>query len=54
MATGASVLDMKLTTGAGKGAKIGVAVFGVALIIGFICMRVHTSHPIWHRFIPAK
>ena len=36
MATEASVLDAKMTGGAGKGAKIGMAVFGVALIIGFI------------------
>src|SRR5271169_738761 len=41
MATGASVLDAKLTGGAGKGAKIGVAVFGVALIIGFIYAGAH-------------
>ena len=36
MGTGASVLEAKLTGGASKGAKIGMAVFGVALIIGFI------------------
>src|SRR6202789_3446609 len=41
MATGASVLDAKLTGGAGKGAKIGVAVFGVALAVGFIYVGVH-------------
>ena len=43
MATGASVLDTKLTTGAGKGAKIGVAVFGVALVIGFIYAGAHLA-----------
>jgi len=31
-----SVLDSKMTGGAGMGAKIGMRVFGVALIIGFI------------------
>ncbi len=43
MATGASVLDTKLTEGAGKGAKIGMAVFGVALIIGFIYAGAHLA-----------
>jgi PiT family inorganic phosphate transporter len=43
MATGASVLDAKLTGGAGKGAKIGVLVFGVALIIGFIYAGAHLA-----------
>jgi len=41
MATGMSVLDAKLTGGAGKSAKIGMLVFGVALIIGFIYAGVH-------------
>ena len=43
MATGAtvlesksSVLDSKMTGGAGMGAKIGMRVFGVALVVGFI------------------
>jgi PiT family inorganic phosphate transporter len=36
MATEASVLDRKLTGGAGKGAKIGMMVFGVALVLGLI------------------
>ena len=35
MATSASVLDAKMTGGMGKSAKIGMAVFGVALVIGF-------------------
>ncbi len=43
MATGASVLDAKLTGGAGKGAKIGVAVFGVALVVGFIYAGAHLA-----------
>src|SRR6202142_809851 len=43
MATGVSVLDAKLTTGAGKGAKIGMGVFGVALIIGFIYAGAHLA-----------
>jgi PiT family inorganic phosphate transporter len=43
MATGASVLDTKLTEGAGKGAKIGMAVFGVALIIGFVYAGAHLA-----------
>jgi PiT family inorganic phosphate transporter len=43
MATGASVLDAKLTEGAGKGAKIGMAVFGVALIVGFIYAGAHLA-----------
>jgi len=48
MATGApvldakvSVLDSKMTGGMGKSAKIGMAVFGVALIIGFIYAGTH-------------
>ena len=36
MATTASVLDAKMTGGAGKSAKIGMAVFGVALVVGFV------------------
>src|SRR6201995_3464874 len=36
MATAASALDAKLTGGAGKSAKIGILVFSVALVIGFI------------------
>jgi len=36
MATSAPVLEAKLSGGAGKSAKIGMLVFGVALIIGFI------------------
>ena len=36
MATSASVLDAKMTGGAGKSAKIGMAVFGVALVVGFV------------------
>jgi PiT family inorganic phosphate transporter len=43
MATGASVLDTKLTEGAGRGAKIGMAVFGVALIIGFVYAGAHLA-----------
>jgi PiT family inorganic phosphate transporter len=43
MANGASVLDAKLTAGAGKGAKIGVLVFGVALVIGFIYAGAHLA-----------
>jgi inorganic phosphate transporter, PiT family len=41
MATDASVLDSKLSGGAGKGAKIGMMIFGVALVIGFIYAGVH-------------
>jgi len=36
MATQASVLESKMSGGAGLGAKIGMRVFGVALIIGFV------------------
>ena len=36
MATGTSVLDAKMTGGMGKSAKIGMLVFGVALVAGFI------------------
>jgi inorganic phosphate transporter, PiT family len=36
MATGTSVLDAKMTGGMGKTAKIGMGVFGVALVVGFI------------------
>jgi PiT family inorganic phosphate transporter len=43
MATGVSVLDAKLTRGAGKSAKIGMAVFGVALIVGFIYAAVRLA-----------
>src|ERR1700730_14897338 len=42
-ATGASVLDVKLAGGAGKSARIGVLVFGVALIIGFIYAGMHLA-----------
>jgi PiT family inorganic phosphate transporter len=42
MVTGASVLDTKLG-GAGKSAKIGVIVFGVALVIGFIYAGAHLA-----------
>jgi inorganic phosphate transporter, PiT family len=41
MATGVSVLDAKLTAGAGRGAKIGVLIFGLALIVGFIYAGIH-------------
>ena len=40
MATGASVLDAKLAGGSKVG-RIGVAVFGVALIVGFIYAGSH-------------
>jgi len=43
MATGASVLDAKLTGGAGKTAKIGVLVFGVASLIGCIYVGAHLA-----------
>jgi PiT family inorganic phosphate transporter len=43
MATGATVLDAKLTAGAGKGAKIGMIVFGVAMLIGFIYAGAHLA-----------
>ncbi len=36
MATGTSVLDAKMTGGMGKSAKIGMLIFGVALVAGFI------------------
>ena len=36
MATGASILEEKLPGRAGRSAKIGISVLGVALIIGFI------------------
>ena len=36
MASGTSVLDAKMTGGASTAGRVGVAVFGVALIIGFI------------------
>ena len=53
MATGASVLDAKLTGGAGKSAKVGMLVFGVALIIGFIYAGVRLASDLrrrqtWH------
>jgi inorganic phosphate transporter, PiT family len=41
MSTGASVLDAKLTGGSSKAGRIGVGVFGVALIIGFIYAGIH-------------
>ncbi len=41
MATGATVLDAKLTGGAGKSAKVGMMIFGVALVVGFIYAGVH-------------
>jgi PiT family inorganic phosphate transporter len=41
MATAASALDTKLTGGAGRSAKIGLLVFGVALVIGFIYAATH-------------
>ena len=40
MATSASVLDVKMAGGAGKSAKIGMAVFGVALVVGFVYAAV--------------
>jgi PiT family inorganic phosphate transporter len=43
MSSGASVLDTKFTEGAGKGAKIGMAIFGVALIVGFIYAGAHLA-----------
>ena len=36
MASGASVLDAKLRGGTSKGGKIGMMVFGMALVVGFI------------------
>ena len=39
----ASVLDSKLSGGAGTGAKIGMRVFGVALVIGFIYAGVRLA-----------
>ena len=43
MSTEASVLDAKLTAGAGKGARIGVAIFGMALVMGFIYAGAHLA-----------
>ena len=43
MATGASVLDAKLTGGSSKVGRIGVAVFGIALVIGFIYAGSHLA-----------
>ena len=40
MATSASVLDVKMAGGAGKSAKIGMGVFGVALVVGFVYAAV--------------
>ncbi len=40
MATGVSVLETKLS-GTSKAGRIGVGVFGVALIIGFIYAALH-------------
>jgi len=36
MATGVSVLEAKMAGGAGKSARIGMLIFGVALVIGFV------------------
>ena len=36
MATSVSVLDAKMSGGAGKSARLGMGIFGVALVIGFI------------------
>jgi PiT family inorganic phosphate transporter len=41
MASGESVLDSKLIGGAGRGARIGVLIFGVALVIGFVYAGFH-------------
>jgi PiT family inorganic phosphate transporter len=41
MASEASVLEGKLTGGAGRSAKIGMGVFGVAIVIGFIYVGIH-------------
>ena len=41
MATGTSVLEAKMTGGVGKSAKIGVLVFSVAMIVGFVYAGVH-------------
>jgi PiT family inorganic phosphate transporter len=41
MASSESVLESKLTGGAGRGAKIGVLIFGVALVIGFVYAGFH-------------
>ncbi len=43
MATTTSVLDAKLTGGAGKSAKIGMLIFGGALIVGFIYAGVRLA-----------
>src|ERR1700683_5022176 len=40
MATGATTLDAKITRGPGK---IGIAIFGVALVIGFIYAGMHLA-----------
>ena len=39
----ASVLDSKLSSGAGTGAKIGMRVFGLALVVGFIYAGVRLA-----------
>ena len=41
MATGVTTLDAKMTGGMGKSSKIGMGIFGVALIIGFIYAGIH-------------
>jgi len=41
MATGTSVLDAKIASGAGKAGKIGVFIFGVALVVGVIYAGSH-------------
>ena len=41
MATTTSVLDAKLAGGAGRAARIGLLVFGVALIVGFVYAGAH-------------
>jgi len=41
MATGASTLDAKISSGGSKAGKIGVGIFGVALIVGFIYAGSH-------------
>jgi inorganic phosphate transporter, PiT family len=41
MATGVSTLDAKISSGGSKAGKIGVGIFGVALIVGFIYAGSH-------------
>src|SRR5579862_383771 len=57
MATGTSVLDAKMA-GPGTGARVGVAIFGVALVVGFIYAGIHLGSdlsevhsPTWTPFI---